>query len=302
MPRRRRHSSVIQILRILPYWLCLLLTACNSLGMDPSLVGKSEKTGKEQALATPGKQSFRVSQFVFLSDFPVDASSSLFRELADLPEQIHKDLNLPPSSKPILVYLFESRDRYEQYMQAKYPNLPKRRAFFVAQPHAVGGSEDLLVYTFWGEKIRGDLRHELTHAVLHSVLKDVPLWLDEGLAEYYEVAPQDGGLNPQHVEQLRGAGGELFEPDLSRLEQLSQVQQMSPAEYREAWAWVHLMLHDCPEAKAVLIGYVQQLRTAPNAGPLRPKLAEIYPNLEIAFDRHLARLNGQPYPDLASQR
>jgi len=302
MPSGRQHCSVIWFLRILPYWLCAFLAGCNSLGIAPSLTGKPEKPGKEQALATPGKQSFRVSQFVFLADFPLDASSSLFRELAELPEQIHKDLNLSPSNRPILVYLFDSRDRYEQYMQAKYPNLPKRRAFFVAQPHAVGGSEELLVYTFWGAKIRGDLRHELTHAVLHSVLKDVPLWLDEGLAEYYEVAPQDGGLNQQHVEQLRGAGGEHFEPDLARLEQLGQVQQMSPAEYREAWAWVHLMLHDSSEARAVLTRYLQQLRTNSNPGPLMPKLVEVFPNLETAFDRHLARLNGQPYPDLASQR
>ena len=85
------------------------------------------------------------------------------------------------------VYLFEDRDAYERFMQSRYPNLPRRRAFFVAQPRGVGGGDDLLVYTFWGERIRQDLRHELTHALLHSVLKDVPLWLDEGLAEYFEL-------------------------------------------------------------------------------------------------------------------
>ena len=32
-----------------------------------------------------------------------------------------------------------------------------------------------------------DLRHECTHALLHAVLPAVPLWLDEGLAKYFEV-------------------------------------------------------------------------------------------------------------------
>jgi hypothetical protein len=294
------HHSLKLSRRSLSFLFWILLSGCNALGIAPA--EKLESPGKEQALTTPGKQSYRLSQFVFLADFNLDTNSILFHELAELPEQIHRDLDLPLTDRLIRIYLFEDRQRYEQYMQAKYPNLPKRRAFFVAQPHAVGGAEELLVYTFWGEKIRGDLRHELTHAILHSVLKDVPLWLDEGLAEYYEVVPQNQGLNQQHLEQLRGVGGEAFEPDLARLEQLSQVQQMSPAEYREAWAWVHLMMHDNLEARAALTAYLRQLRSTPNPGPLKPKLVEIFPNLESAFDAHLAKLNSQPAPDLARQR
>ncbi|GIT30210.1 MAG: hypothetical protein Ct9H300mP1_22560 [Planctomycetaceae bacterium] len=44
-----------------------------------------------------------------------------------------------------------------------------------------------------------DLRHEFTHGVLHSSLKRVPLWLDEGLAEYFEVVgPKPGGVNTEY--------------------------------------------------------------------------------------------------------
>jgi hypothetical protein len=175
-------------------------------------------------------------------------------------------------------------------MRARYPDLPKRRAFFVAQPHSVGGPEDLLVYTFWGDRIRQDLRHELTHALLHSVLKDVPLWLDEGLAEYFEVSPDAQGVNLHHLEQIQATAGAPFKPDLAHLEQLSQVQQMTPVEYREAWAWVHLMLRDRPEAKAVLIQYLQQLRVNPNPGLLQPRMANLFPDLQEALCQHLANL------------
>ena len=172
-------------------------------------------------------------------------------------------------------------------MALKHPDLPKRRAFFVAQPRRLGGAEDLLVYTYWGDRIQQDLRHELTHALLHCVLKDVPLWLDEGLAEFFEIPSNWNGVNPQHVQQLRAAGN--F--SLDRLEQLTDVQQMNPAEYREAWAWTHLMLRSSPAARQVLVSYLQDLRVNPRPGPLRPRLEKTVPDLDAALTRHLANLS-----------
>jgi len=59
----------------------------------------------------------------------------------------------------------------------------ERRAFFVPQPRSVGGAEDLLVYTFWGDQVRKDLRHELTHALLHKRPQGrAAVGWDEGLA------------------------------------------------------------------------------------------------------------------------
>jgi hypothetical protein len=276
------------------FFLLSCCSGCHSLKFLPASLEKPDKTANElSVLAAPGKRSFRVGQFVFLSDFEVNRDQPLFRELADLPAQVYKELELPASNTLIQIHLFQDRDRYERFMQAKYPDLPKRRAFFVAQPRTVGGAEDLLVYTFWGDQIRQDLRHELTHALLHCVLKDVPLWLDEGLAEYFELPPHLHGVNPQHLEQSTSSSAP-FRPDLGHLEQLSQVQQMTPIEYREAWAWVHLMLHDRPQAKAVLTGYLRQLRLNPSPGPLQPRLAAVYPDLTDTLTKHLTQLEQEP--------
>jgi hypothetical protein len=266
-----------------------LASGCASLRLSPSPSDR-DKITKEAPLPAPGKNPYRVSQFVFLADFELKMDQPLFRELQDLPDQIYKELQLPSSSTLIQVHLFEDRPGYERFMQSRYPELPKRRAFFVAQPHSVGNGEDLLVYTFWGERIRDDLRHELTHALLHSVLKDVPLWLDEGLAEYFERPPEAQGVNANHLEQLLLNGSGPVKADLAHLEQLTQVQQMTPAEYRESWAWVHLMLRGKPEAKAVLAAYLQQLRTNPNPGSLEPRLAKVFPDLDDALHKHLAKL------------
>ena len=254
------------------------------------------------AVAAGKKSEFRVSQFVFLYDFPLDRTLPLFQELSGLREQIFKELQLPPSNTPIFVHLFENQQRYEAFMKGKYPNLPRRRAFFIAETKRIGGSEELDVYTYWGDRINQDLRHELTHALLHSVLKDVPIWLDEGLAEYFELSPGWKGINYQHLAQLRRGPNGPCHPDLARLEQLNKVEQMTPAEYRESWAWVHLMLHTKAEARRVLVGYLRELRTNPQPGLLRPRLAPLFPSLDETLQAHLTRLDSGRPPAATARR
>jgi hypothetical protein len=234
----------------------------------------------------PARFVHRVAQFVFLSDFEVQKNLPIFQELGGLGEQVYKELQLPPSGVTVQVYLFEDKERYERFMQLRHPDLPKRRAFFVVQPRRIGGAEDLSVYTYWGDRIQQDLRHELTHALLHCALKDVPLWLDEGLAEFFEVPPGWNGINLQHTEQLRGQA----KFDLDRLELLSDVRQMNPSEYREAWAWTHLMLRSTPAARQALVTYLQDLRANPRPGPLRPRLERIFPNPDSVLAQHLAAI------------
>src|SRR5262249_18137138 len=181
----------------------------------------------------------------------------------------------------------------------RYPDLEKRRAWFVVQPRAIGRGDDLLVFTFWGDndkvdpdRVRQDLRHELTHGLLHCVLKEVPIWVDEGLAEYFELPPGRKGVNLAHVENLRRPGA--FLPDLGRMEKLSKPEDMKPPEYREAWAWVHLMLNSTPEARAVFLQYVHQFKNAETPTPLRPRLAGVFlPSPDEALERHLRNLEAQ---------
>jgi len=219
----------------------------------------------------------------------VTTHSSTFPTMSCTPYGLTHELRLPPGNSLVKVYLFEQRDRYESFMNKHYPHLPQRRAFFVAQPRFAGAPADLLVYTYVGDggRIQKDLRHELTHALLHSVLKEVPLWLDDGLAEDFELPPNWNGLNRTHAQVLRDKGSR---PNLARLEQLSEVKDMDSDRYREAWAWVYLMLRGSPEAKEVLLAYLQQLRTKPNPGPLQPRLAAAVPSLDDVLDRLLVQL------------
>jgi hypothetical protein len=288
-------SSILYPLFSFCTWLVLAcsLLGCNSFGLHLLPHEKTAKALVEQPLpppAPPGRYSFRIAPYVFLSDFEIDRDKPLFKELAKLRDQVYRDLRLTPTNAVVQVYLFENKDRYDEYMHAIHPELPPRRAFFIQQQRAFGGADELMVYTSWGERIQQDLRHELTHALLHSVIRDVPLWLDEGLAEYFELPPADAGINAGHVEALRRDIGILFKPDLERLEKMSDVKDMKGPEYRESWLWVHLMMQSRPEAKKVLLTYLQELRSRGNPGPLAPRLAAVFPDPNDAFKKHLNQL------------
>lgn len=268
-----------------------VLAGCNSLKNETPPTERSQSPGSASQISSPGKYSHRDSQFVFYSDYPLETNMPLFKELEELRDQICNDLKLPPSNNLVQVFLFEDQDHYEKYMRSRYPDFPRRRAFFIKQPKMAGGADDLLVFTYRGQFFRQDLRHELTHGILHSVLKDVPLWLDEGLAEVYELPPENRGVNPSHLKQIRIDG---LHPDMARLEQLTDVKHMERPEYREAWAWVHFMLHSRPETKAVLLSYLQQLRNPlPQGAPmpkLLPKLREVNDSPSDALMEHLSKL------------
>jgi hypothetical protein len=71
---------------------------------------------------------------------------------------------------------------------------------------------------------------------------------------------------------------------------------MGPAEYREAWAWVHQMLRGSPELRRVLLTYLHELRSSAEPPALRPRLQAAQAALDEALARHLAQV------DLAAER
>jgi hypothetical protein len=260
----------------------LLLAGCASL----------QPTVTPDMPTLPSLKQVRVGRYVFITDFDLKRDHPLLRELEALQDQVYAELQLPTGTNIVQVYLFADRQDYEQYMQAHFRNLPTRRAFFMARSDERHGDE-LLVYTYWGDRIQEDLRHELTHALLHSVLKNVPMWLDEGLAEYFEVPPHWQGLNHRHLAVLRvQQPGVPWTPNLARLEKLTLIKEMTPADYRESWAWVHFMLRSPShsQAKGVLLQYLQRLRATHDAGPLEPLLAGVVSSPETALRQHLSQL------------
>jgi len=247
------------------------------------------RTAERDRGLLPARHSVQADQLVVLSDFRLNYDHPLISNLIELRKEVADSLSLELNGPPVIVYLFPDEREYYSYLKTTYPSLPARRAYFI------GTSFELAVYTYWGERVQEDLRHEFTHGLLHSTLQDVPLWLDEGLAEYFEVAgPAPGTVNSKSAQELAEAIGNGWQPNLKRLESLHEVSMMNQADYREAWAWVHFMLHGSDETRQLLVEYLQDLRTDPSPGSLRDRLEKNVPALSDRFRVYVAGLNGTP--------
>ena len=129
-------------------------------------------------VALPVQELVVRDQLVVHSDFHVPKRHRLLDELTARRHDISELLNLPTSDEPINIYLFKKGDEFREYMKREHPKFPDRRAFFLKN------DTTLTVLAYWGDRVGEDLRHEVTHGYLHSVVPNLPLWLDEGIAEY----------------------------------------------------------------------------------------------------------------------
>jgi len=233
----------------------------------------------------PARHSVRLDNLLVLSDFRLGQNHPLIQDLLQLRRRIATTLNLPVQSREVVVYLFANERQYRKFLDTNFPDLPPRRAYFVGTP------DELSIYTFWGDRVQEDLRHEFTHGLLHASLVAVPLWLDEGLAEYFEVSgiPPDG-VHADYARNLQAAITNGWRPNLERLEHLMLVQDMTRSDYEEAWAWVHVMLHR-PEWTPELLGYLSDLRQESNPTPLSQRLRGVSGDIQEVFVAYVASLS-----------
>ncbi len=234
----------------------------------------------------PAAYERRVGQLIVRSDFDVAQVGRLIKQLTTERDELCRTLNLPPSDEPVIVYLFRDAERYRSYLERHFPNVPSRRAFFLES------DIQLSVYAHASDRVAEDLRHEVAHGYLHSMISGLPLWLDEGLAEYFEVPQGQEGLNMPHVELLADlAKYNDWRPNLRRLESLTDAAQMQQRDYAEAWAWVYLFLHSPPERREILLDYIADLHETGSREPLSLRLARDETPAEDVLASYLATLS-----------
>jgi hypothetical protein len=217
------------------------------------------------------------------ADFQLKGDDPIIGQLTDLQSVVGTTLQLPATSQPVNVHIFSSSDRFHQYLEHRFPGYPVRRAFFIKHQ---GRFE---VCAQWGEHIVEDLRHEITHAYLHAAVSDPPLWLDEGLAEYFEIPPHTGGWHASHAELLgREYVAGRWRPNLPQLEALSSPADMTQLNYAEAWAWTYLLLNTTPARRELLVHHLNALSENSASQPLGELL---YRNEVAPHDALIAMLS-----------
>ena len=217
--------------------------------------------------------------FEFHAEFPLRDIEPLVVELGELQKDIESTLNLKCSDRPIEIYLFSNRWNFQQHTRKNIPEGTGRQALYVA------GNDGGRVYAFRHRDLDTDMRHEMTHALLHNALDYVPLWLDEGLAEYFEVpAP----LRAEKRVGARALGGLVRRriAPLSKLDAIRKLPDFDLNDYRDARCWVHFLLHGPPEAHAALEEFLATIPTGREPTPISVSLQRRMPDVEQRFQQH----------------
>ena len=223
-------------------------------------------------------------QFHIHADFDLSMSKALLGELDRLSDDVKKLLEVELPAKAMHIVLFSGQDEYRRYMTHYYPGLPERRALFIQQR----GTSMLFAHRH--PELATDLRHEAVHALLNEGSRPLPLWLDEGLAEYFEVPDALRWSGHSHLPMIRALVGKGAWRDLEALEELKDVATMSGEHYRDSWAWVHFLLHRRPPTRRILVEHLASLRAAQPVAPLSRAVALQIPTWRQEFDEHFQSL------------
>ena len=249
-----------------------------------SMWGKSATWLLILALAPLAKaewaDSRKAGPFICRANFQLDGYEPLLAQLGELQNDLTRILGIPPADELIEIYLFSDEKVYRDYFRRHLPNLPYRRALYIKQ-NGPGR-----VFAYRGSHLPVDLRHECTHALLHARLPMVPLWLDEGLAKYFELPPSRRALANPFLKSVRWNARFGMAPRLENLEKEGDFSKMSRTDYRDAWAWTHFMLHGPPEAHDELVRYLASIRASSPPGLLSQRLERRLPDLKRQFLRH----------------
>lgn len=176
--------------------------------------------------------------------------SELWSEIESVQQELRQLLDVRPSGEAVQIMLFSSRARYQRYLISTIPEAQYRRAVFYRN------GDVFQVYAFRSATLITDLRHEFAHVLLHQYLQFLPLWIDEGLAEFCEERASERGQSVR-LAGVRWKSRFGWAPSLKSLENLPSAAQMTADDYRDSWAWVTFLLQESPESRAILKEYLR---------------------------------------------
>jgi hypothetical protein len=215
--------------------------------------------------------------FICRADFSLQSIDPFLNELSRLQNDLVRALGIPPAQEGIEIYLFHDQPTYERYLKQHFPNVPFRRAVYIK------GNGPGRVFAYRSAQFEIDLRHECTHALLHASLKDIPLWLDEGLAGYFELSTEQRAFGNPHLSNVRWNVWLGIVPSIENLEKCTDITKMGKAEYRDSWAWICYMLNGPAEAHEELLHYLNDLQTQNPPDSLSSRLKLRIPLLQQRF-------------------
>lgn len=208
--------------------------------------------------------TLQVDEFTFVSNVPAEETSAIARDLLRMRHAIGEVTKLNVrSTKPTRIFIFGSERAFVPYRQAIIGRADEsiRGAFTTSD-----GGNFIVMVRDKEEDVDRTVYHELTHYFVRNTVSHLPLWLSEGLADYYSTfrtsgdAVHIGVLIPQHVRWLRQKPmiplAELFTTTAES--PLYNESSRSGTFYAQSWALVHYLMDD-PNRRAQLGAFLRRV-------------------------------------------
>lgn len=231
-------------MRLIPFYCALLIltpgTAAASRDMQ-TLTGKHLKVS-------------------FFSE-PNTAHRILF-EAEDAISSVSDHLSLQAPIQPLHVLLFPSLRKMRSYLSA---HCPAQKSSAAACFEKGNGFEITLALKGNKDEILKHLRHEVTHYVLASNFYDMPPWIDEGLAEYFEPGKPFGLSNRKHCRNLRQVAGKKKKSVLERLVIIPAGTALDGKQYALSWGLVIFLMEDERFGLDCILCYLRNVRSGQEA-------------------------------------
>lgn len=215
---------------------------------------------------------------VFHTDHTLIEEHSLRAELSQLHASLQAELGVPALSQTAKVFVLRDAAAYRAFLR-KVPGV--RPTYRVGLFLKRGGVPH--IFTYRHAELRETLRHEFTHCVLNDAHPGLPIWLDEGLAEFYE-RPQQDGEQPRYRKLLKRQSTWFWKPKPARLASWKRMSDMQLREYAEAWSWVYLLRRRVVNGNDVLRDYLGALRNGKQPGDLADYLPRIIHEATSAWE------------------
>ncbi len=159
------------------------------------------------------------------------------------------------------VFIFSGEASYHRYADDAFGGRRESTAGVYS-----GLVKQLLIWNLpdRADRLRTTL-HEGFHQYLDAVTDDTPVWFNEGLAEYYELAEtvdgkfKDGQVNQDHLRTLDDAGIAPLAEFLRIAQADFYVEENVSRNYSQAWAFVHFLRNSTRENRDSFEGLFRRL-------------------------------------------
>lgn len=233
-------DSSPRVVRVWTFWAALLaLVAASAIATPPALSGWTQLSTQHLKLVTDGDEAPARSLLRALEVMRLALSELGFGRVSG-------------AGLPTTVFAFGTSGSYQPF------RLHERSGQFFATPY-----ENLIVVDALARSRSASViaSHEYLHALVSESGLSVPLWLNEGLAEYYSTIQVVGSRvvlgapPPRHRRLLRGHAFLPFEQWLGTESRSNEYLDHEKASrfYAQSWLLVHYLMSDRERARQVAV-------------------------------------------------